>query len=235
MAERAQRRFRYTGLLKPLPDNIRIASAHPGGKYHYLSQQFGELLSRHTGRPVESLATRGSVHNATMLLGGDAHLALLQTAAIASDQVAVVTPLYEDLIHIIIRRESTIRSMTDLAGRKVSIGEVGSGMRLCSSELLEFYEIDASQLLAAEIHFTVLITDPSYQAAIVTTGRENEDLRRLLQTGRFRLLSIPEPDRESLAGPIFRSRTIPRGSYLSQEGIGKVPDNDVKTLATTYS
>ncbi len=85
---------------KPMPERIRIASALPGGQYYEISEALMPALSEHAGRPVEVLETGGSQQNARMLIDGEAHLALLQMGAIESDAIAVVTPLYYDLVTI---------------------------------------------------------------------------------------------------------------------------------------
>ena len=225
--------FWHAGVLKPVPSTIRIASAQPGGRYYDLSQRFGDVLSEHSGRVVTTLPTSGSVENNAKLLAGDAELALLQAGAIQSGKVAIVAPLYEDLIHIVVRRGSGIQSIGDLAGQRVSIGMEESGMQLSAKRLLGFYNLDVSQLSDAHVHFNVLRTDPSYAAAIVTTGPANQDLQDLLRSGQYHLLSIPQRDRERLTGPVFHSRTILQGAYVSDDTLGEVPREDVQTVATT--
>jgi hypothetical protein len=219
---------------KSLPDEILIAAAMEGGEYHRLSAALGNVLGALVQRPVRVLETPGSLENHALLVAGDASLALLQTGAIRPDDVAVIAPLYYDLVHVIVRRGSDIESVRDLAGRRVSLGLEGSGMLASALAVLRQFDVDPATLVEPRVHFTVLVDDPPgaraaepYVAAIVTTGEMNEDLRRVLAGGDHVLLPLDDADCEALAGPIFRERTIRRGQY------GDLPTENLRTVATT--
>jgi TRAP transporter TAXI family solute receptor len=182
---------------------------------------------------VEVIATAESIQNGERLASGEANLALLQTRAIQPESISVVALLYYDAIHIIVRQPSDVRTQTDLRGKKISIGLDGSGMQLTSRSVLAHYGIDDDDLVAPNVHFRILDEDLSYEAAIVTTGSANEDLGKLLASGDFSLIAIPDGDREQLTDAFLRSHTIRRGTYSPATGTGAVPREDIETLATT--
>ncbi|MEM1450388.1 MAG: serine/threonine-protein kinase [Planctomycetota bacterium] len=211
----------------PLPDRLRLASAVPGGEYHQLCEGLAPSLGAALDRPTVVLETAGSKENRALLLDGAADLALVQATAVRADELAVVAPLYHDLVHVVVRRESEIESPADFRGRRVSIGLAGSGMHTSSVRLLDHFGLAASDLVEPMAHFTALADDPSYEAAIVTTGPRNGDLVELFATGSFRLLPLDAADRIDLVGPTFRSATVREGDYAG------LPPGDVPTISTT--
>lgn len=218
---------------RPLPDEIRVASAIPGGEYHEFSLALQPVLAKHTQRPVKVIDTSGSQQNSRLLLDGEADLALLQSGALDSEQVVVVAPLYYDLVFVVVRRSSGIARVSDLVGRKISIGLDGSGMQLSATQILSRLDIDPKQFSRSRVHFTDLGRDASYAAAIVTTGAENNDLKHLLATGEFRLVGLSEEETEKLVGPIYSPRTVRRGSLVATDQSDVVPNADIRTVATT--
>ena len=211
----------------PMPSPVRLAAAVKGGEYHELGHLLEPLLASSSEVEVLVLETEGSVDNYARLREGEADLAFLQTGAIGLGDVAVIAPLYHDVVHILARADSSIQTVADLAGRRVSIGLLGSGMQLNAVRLLAHFGIEASDLFDPYVHFTSLRDDASYEAAIVTTGLDNRDLESLLSAPGYRLLSLASGDREALAGPIFRLHTLQDGIYSG------LPAGEVATLATT--
>ena len=53
----------------------------------------------------------------------------MQASAIGKGEVALVAPLYYDAVHLIVRADSEFGTITELVGRRVSIGLPQSGMR----------------------------------------------------------------------------------------------------------
>ena len=185
------------------------------------------------GSQLRSRRSHGSpgrhlwVHGSPRTDEPQADLAPIQASAVRADELAVIAPVYYDVVHLIVRRGSTIRSVADFAGRRVSAGLEGSGMRTSADQILAHFDLSVADLEAPSVHFTALLESTDYEAAIVTTGQRNGDLRRLFASGAFELLGLPVADREALVGPTFRSLTLAAGTYP-----GLAP-GDVATLATT--
>jgi TRAP transporter TAXI family solute receptor len=213
-----------------LPAEIRIATAAPGGLYHRVGTLLGDEISRRTGRPVRLVATKGSVENRELLLKGGVDLAILQASAASMQKLSVIAPLYREVCHVIVRRDSGIQSVRDLSERSVLLGPVGSGMRESALQVLNHYRIEPSKLTETEHYFQDLMKDPKLEAAIVTTGMNNPDLVELLACDKFTLLPIMDAEALSVRFGFFYPVNIPRGIYM--EG-PTVPPEPVPTVATT--
>ena len=83
------------------------------------------------------------------------------------------------------RKGSGIESVADLKGHTVSLGTVGSGNRASAIQLLQYYMLDPSDLDDTDHYFIDLLTDASLDAAIVTAGLENPDLKKLMASQQF--------------------------------------------------
>ncbi len=112
-----------------LPEVIRIATGPKGGLYHRVGRVLGQEIERITGHPFELVASQGSVENRERLLAGACNLAVLQLGSIDKTGIAALSPLYPEVVHVIVRRDSGIHSIRDLTGRSLIVGLADSGMR----------------------------------------------------------------------------------------------------------
>lgn len=209
---------------------IRIATAAQGGYYY----QFGSILKRHiekmTPYTVELLVTSGSVDNRGRLLANKADFAIVQTAAVSMQNLAAVSPLWDDYVQLIVRKDSRIESLNDLEGKNVTIGKKGSGYRANAMSVLDYYGVDANELGMNEAYFMDLLKDPALEGAIVTTGLVNPDLRTLLASGQFELLSLPGSAGFVFNHTYYRQGDVPEGVYPGQQA--PLPRATVATVTT---
>lgn len=221
-----------------LPDRLVVATAHETGSYHKLAGALEERYEARTGRALELRTTRGSWENLELLESGAVDLAILQGSALEESglaDLAVLAALHPEVLHVVVRAESTIQKVLDLPGHAVSIGEPGSGMRESAAVLLRHYRIDAGELAASEAYFEDLATNPVLEAAIVTTGLDNPGLCTLLDSGAYRLLPVDGAAAIALARPTFDVFEIPRGFYDERPALPPTPTTTVATTAVLVS
>ena len=213
-----------------LPSRIAIATGEEGGLYFALGTEMQGTLQRRLQRIPEVVATAGSVDNVEMLLRGDADLAIIQGGSTALDELTVVTPLYPELVLVMVRKDRGIETMSDLLGRNVALGREGSGMRASAIALLSRFKIGPEEFGNNDFYFKHLLDTPSLDAAIVTTGIENHDVNELLETNEFKLLPILDTAAVEMRDPYFRRMEIPSGLFSERPA---VPEQPTPTLATT--
>lgn len=214
-----------------LPRTIRIATGARNGQYHLYGDVLAGSIQERTGRRVNVLVTDGSVDNQKRLAAGNADLAIIQRGAVPMAGLAVIAPLYEDVVHVVVREGRGVESIRDLSGKSVVLGPYGSGMRASALDVLSHYGLKAESLGdKTTSYFLDLAEDETLDAAIVTTGFVNTDLQKLLANGGFTLLPIDDAEAISTRHAHFAPATIPRGLY--REGPA-VPDRPIKTVATT--
>jgi len=213
-----------------LPRTIRIATAEKDGLYHKLGLALKSPIERRIHRNVVIDSTEGSVENLRKLRSGEVDLAVVQGGAIRMDDLSVVTPLFPELVLIIVRKGSGIEKIADLAKRNVSLGPKGSGNRASALRVLKHFEIDAAGLGQNKQYFGHLLDGPTLDAAIVTAGIGHTDLVEVLSTNQFCLMPIADAEAVDMLHPYLRSTEVPRGLYAEQP---PVPAQITPTIATT--
>ena len=213
-----------------VPRVVRLASAEPGGLYHHLAELLESRLEQRLGRRVTIETTAGSAVNRQRLLRDQAHLAIVQTGAVTLEGLVIVAPLYDDVVHLVVRRGSGIDSILGLEGRRVALGRKGSGHRATAEQVLDHYGVSVASLDGNDAYFSVLADDPTYDAAVVTTGLLNPDLEHLLRSQAFDLQPIEDGDAFAVRHPLFAPFALPRGLYAEAP---PVPDRPTPTVATT--
>jgi TRAP transporter TAXI family solute receptor len=125
-----------------LDGSILLTSGPVGGTY----EGFGEALSQYALErrvPLYSAASRGSVDNAVRLQQALVDFALMQSdvaqllyqgfvqeGLAPLPQLRAVASLWPEAVHLLTLRGSGITRLEDLRGRRIAIGERGSGSRV---------------------------------------------------------------------------------------------------------
>ncbi|MBI3829971.1 MAG: TAXI family TRAP transporter solute-binding subunit [Planctomycetes bacterium] len=211
-----------------LPAEIRISTGARGGQYYQVGEVLAEFMGKRTGRTVAVLESAGSGENLSRVAEAQADLAIVQADSFPLEGVAVLAPLYREPMFVIVRKNSGLRGIRDLAGRKVALGREGSGMKNSAKAILEHYGVPLDSLKETGRYFTDLLKDSSLDAALVTTGFENPDLREVLRSGTFELLPVEDAEALSVRYPYLSPVEIPRGLFA--EG-PPVPAQSVATVA----
>lgn len=129
----------------PGPARVTVAGGEAGGFYLEFATLLAGSLQRHgIAQRAEPLTTGGSLDNMRRLAAGEATFAVALLDAAVQQAVgqpagamAAVGKVYENYVHCLVRRDSGIGNYRDLAGRRIGIGEAGSGTSLTAHRILE--------------------------------------------------------------------------------------------------
>src|ERR1051325_7582292 len=126
---------------------LTIATGTPDGTYQGIGEDI-QRVARNEDIAVELIQTNGSFDNINMVGAGKVDLALLQLDVLkfasdmmqqagvkVLDELKVVLNLYLEEIHVI-AKNAGIRSLDELAGKKVAVGPEKSGSALTATVLL---------------------------------------------------------------------------------------------------
>lgn len=209
---------------------IRIATASSGGYYHQYGALLKEMIEQQGKYDVELIETKGSVDNRGRLLKEEADLAIIMIGSATLRNLELVAPLWQDYMHLIVRKDSKIKGIMDLQGHNIALGSKGSGYRAQSMMLLNHLGINENTIGMNEFYFSRLLDTPELEGAIVTTGMLNPDLRDVLMSGEFKLLPIELAEGYSLNHSQISTTLIQSGTYTS--AAGPLPTEGVKTIGT---
>lgn len=234
-----------------LPKQITIAAGHAEGRYYGMAQQLKAMLQEQLPIEVEILQTQGSLENLKLLRQGKADLGFYQPGAEfelterkakpadpkkavspVTDQICFIANLYSQVVHVIVPLDSEIVTVGELKGKRVSIGQSGSGDLAVSLPLLDHLQLDLEEIEPAYLSYQQIedeFDQNKLDAAIVTLGVEAPLLQKLLETGQYRLLEIPYIGALTRRETHFYPYEIPAGMYSRKQRV--VPERNLPTVA----
>ncbi len=139
-------------------------------------------------------------------------------------QLRFLARLYPEAVHVVARRGAGIQRMTDLAGKRVSLDEPGSGTLAMARALLAAHGLSEAGLQAEYVKPDLAaprLMAGDLDAFLFVGGWPVREVARLAQEGRVLLLPVTGAAAADLLGRNrFLSRTvIPAGTY---PGLGAV-------------
>lgn len=221
---------------------LSIGTAGTGGLYYPLGGALASRLSAaDTARRYTAEVTGGSVENVNRVAKGEMDLgfSMAVTAYEAYTggtdfphpvtQLRIVAPLYPNVTHILVPRRSTVRSLADLRGRRISVGSPGSGTEQLARQLLDAYSIAYDDIDVRYLSFREsadALRDGAIDGAIFSVGYPASAVLEVTTTGHARVLPVDSAALAALVGtyPYYAASVIPRGAYPGVE-------RDVPTLS----
>ncbi len=220
------------------PQSIALSSGTPNGYYSRLADQIRSATQRTVNIETQNLKSQGSIENLNRLLDRRVDFALVQldvvSDAMRQGKVQAVAILANEPIHIIALKDAKVRSITDLNGKRVSIGTQGSGIRYTSDYLAQAFNLTI-QKQSADFDTTFRkLSDRQLDAMfyIGTMGASERLRQRLIANPALQLVPIAPELINYLINRdpgSYQPTTIPQGIYSPRPTI---PDRDISTLAT---
>lgn len=209
-----------------------MGTASINGTYYPVGNSIGRIFSKKLpGMVVLAEPTPGSVANIEFLRRGQIDLALIQsdvawqafngTHSFEKNryrELRVLASLYSEVIQIIVRGDSEIRTIRDLRGKKISVGERDSGSAASVILVLGAAGLSPDDYTLVYERFTRAtesLNDGYVDAVYHAGGVPADGIARLAEKSDIRLVSVPQDVRTSILAkfPYFTSEVIVRGTY----------------------
>lgn len=207
-----------------------IAGGGTTGVYYNYGKHLAEILSRDLDGNFTVVETAGSVDNLLRIGEGQALIGFAQSDAAAnaltgegifgeSVPIRAVAKLYDEYVHVVVREDSDIEDLADLAGRPVSLGAKNSGVNLVAMRVLEASGVDAMSVSDLELGPDASIEAlraGQIDAFFWVGGVPTPGLEQLSSGTPVRLLSIGVGVVEQLNSEYsgaYRISEFPLGSY----------------------
>lgn len=214
------------------PGQLRIATGLTGGVYRVYGRALATALDEDL-RPMRATAlqTAGSVENLNALDSNRADVAftLADTASAAirgtrpsftrSLKLQALARLYDDYVQIIVRADSDLREMRDLAGRSISIGARGSGTALVARRILGLPAVGldggrAVRMRSLELEqATATLAARRIDAFVWSGGLPTDAIVALRKKIAIRLLGLPADTAERLDPDLYTQATVQATVY----------------------
>ncbi len=184
---------------------------------------------------VES--TGGSVYNINTIKAGELEFGVAQsdwqhhafngTSKFADNpfpEVRAVMSVHPEPFTLIVRGDSDIAGFEDIKGKRVNVGNPGSGQRATMEIVMEAFGIGMGDLaLATEFKGSEMakeLCDGNIDAMIYTIGHPAAAIKEATTTCDARLVSVTGAPIDKLVAdnPFYRVATIPGGMYKGTDG-----------------
>lgn len=219
------------------PKTLSLAAGPEGGAYYKFAHKYREILSRY-GITLAVIPTRGSVENLELLRKGEVALAFVQGGtASASDREIFESlgSLFLEPIWLFTRNEIKLARLADLKGRRVAVGEAGSGTRHLVTQLLEVSGINDQTASLATLggkQAIANLAEGSLDAVFFVTSPESPLIQALMRDRRFKLFNFTRAQAYGKIFPFLTPATLGEGILDLKDDI---PPRDTDLLAVIAS
>lgn len=216
--------------------DVRFGTGGEGGMYYSYGTELAKKISADKKiRPLEVKTTAGSAANLRLLREKFLDLAIVQSDTLSNAVngtgifaeigpgvgYAAVAGLYTEACQIVVAKNSDIQSVTDLVGKKVSVGEKESGVLQNAEQILMAHGLTFEMIEPSYLSFNDAadaLRDGKVDAIFITAGAPTSAVVNLAMHKEIRLLSI-SPEIQNNMMKLYKGYTrctIPAGSYPTQ-------------------
>lgn len=226
------------------PTTLTLGTGGQGGAFYALGPVLARFWSEHIPKLEVRAEPGGSGVNVEWLQAAKADIAFTQAdiayAAYSRGteadsrphlQLRAIAVLWMNTVHVAVPKDSPVRTLEDLRGRRVAVTSRGGGTETLARVVLGAYDLtyaDITPQFGSFIETVEQLRDGGADAAFVVAGVPAVAVTELSQRSDVRLLTIPRDRLATMRAqyPFLQPVMVPRGTY---RGI----DQDVETLGVS--
>lgn len=216
---------------------IKIGSGSPNAMYYPVASSVCDIFNKYNEDKsiiCKAVLSQGaefnldSVENGTFDMGiaqanlqYDAYQGLGKFSGKPHKNLRTLFNIHNEYLTLIVKKNSNINSFSDLRGKRVNIGNKGSGSRILFSQMIktlgwtlgdfeEIYEESGSNISK------VLCTPNKADAAVYIVGHPNKSFAAMIDDCNTELVSLSDSEIETfvkLSPKEFRRSFIPKNTY----------------------
>lgn len=221
-----------------VPNRIVITAGTAGGVYYaWATALAAQLEQTHPALTVQVLTSSGSIENLARLAAGTADLAVSANDAAESRngeqssdgsgdtvRLRALARIYDDYYHVIVRSSTDVTSFRQLAGKKIAIGDPGSGTALIAGRLLALAGISVQEAQLGVVDGLAALRKGTVDAVFWSGGVPTSAVEQAAEQTPLRLLALDNlaARMRSTYGAVYRAAAIPPGRYGSAEQVDTV-------------
>jgi len=220
---------------------LKMATGGTTGTYY----AFGGAVSQVLSSKIDNLSfdvqsTGASKANIYLVADKEADIAIVQNDVMyyahkgidlfngeVVEGFSAMAGCYAEVVQIV--SKSNINSIADLKGKRVSVGDVGSGCEFNARQILEAYGMTFDDIEVNNLSFAdsaAALKDDKIDAFFCVAGAPTTAIVELATTNEIKLLEVDDEHADKLIEkyPFYTKYNVPGGSY-------KGVDSDVQTVA----
>jgi len=206
------------------------------------------------GLIATAVASNGSVANANAIAGGSMQSGFIQSDVAywaftgtgiyegrpKIDSLRAIANLYPESFHLVARKDSGIKTVRDLKGKRASLDEPGSGTLVDARLILAAYGLTEKDMKAEYLkpqQSADKLKDGALDAFFSVAGWPQGAISELAVTTGIDLVPIDGPEAEELVKKysFFSTDEIPDGAYKNVAGVKTVSVNAIWATSTKQS
>lgn len=226
-----------------------IGTSTMGGAFYPIGGKLAGLWSKAIpGVAVTAQVTAGGVENARLISQDKVELAIIPSdmaynathgqAPFLKDkkpapiELGFICNLNASVVHFITLKDSPIKTIRDLKGKRVAVGAAGSSVEVRSRQILDAYGLkydrDVKPIFTGAEESTTILKDQLADAVSMTAGIPTAAVMDIATFKPIKLIPMDEDIISKILKemPYLMKFTIPKNSY-------KGVDYDVSTVAAT--
>ncbi|NLN66312.1 MAG: TAXI family TRAP transporter solute-binding subunit [Clostridiaceae bacterium] len=220
---------------------LKMATGGTTGTYYAYSGTVSQVLGEKIGDlSFDVQSTGASKANIYLVSDKEADIAIVQNDVMyyayngidlfdgeKVEGFSALAGVYAEVCQIVAKGDIT--SVSDLKGKRVSVGDIGSGVEFNSRQILEAYGMSFDDIVVNNLSFgdsATALKDDKIDAFFCVAGAPTTAIVELATTNAINLIEIDDEHAAKLIDkyPFYTKFDIPAGSY-------KGVDNAVQTVA----
>ncbi|RXT07218.1 TAXI family TRAP transporter solute-binding subunit [Ammoniphilus sp. CFH 90114] len=217
---------------------LNVATATTAGVYYALGNGMADLWNQKVeGVRASAQATAGSPQNVKLMSKKEAHVAFVQNGIAyeawngvgqfegsAEKDIRALTYLYPNLCYFVVRADSGINSLSDIKGKTIAPGPVGSGTELNAREILSIVGIDYKDGKDAKAQYVgnaesaQMLLDNQVDVTYISGGLPHASVVEMATSKDVKILPVEGEVRDKLMEKYswYFPVTIPANSFKGQ-------------------
>ncbi len=215
---------------------LNIATGGTAGTYYPLGGAIMEILNQNIeGMNASAASTGASVANTNQLNSGEADIAFIQndisyyaingTEMFTDNKIEglrAISTIYPETIQLVTLEKLGINSVADLKGKRVAVGDKGSGTEANARQILNAYGITYDDIKVQYLSFAEAangLKDGNVDVGFITAGFPTAAIQDISAQHDVKLISLDEEARDKLIEeyPFYTKVTIPADAYPKQK------------------
>lgn len=228
----------YTSFTQP--NSITIATGDKNGNYHKLGLEVQESMEK-KGIKVELVNTQGSIENLGLLKNKKVDLAFIQNNLTDNPQeipnLKGVASLYHEPVFVFYNN-FRLNLLSQVKGKRISLGQKGSGTYFIAKNLLEMNGIKESDIKPFYYTYSQAkenLFNKNIDIMFLVTSADSNNVRELIEKKGINLLKFENYKSYKFRSPKLGVISIPPGYYDLAENIPSYETPLLTTLATLIS
>ncbi|WP_413375776.1 TAXI family TRAP transporter solute-binding subunit [Alkalihalobacillus sp. 1P02AB] len=215
---------------------VTIATGGASGPYNIIGTTLADKYSSTFNVNSRTQTTGASAENLNLMADDKVEMAFVMSDALSQalngeasfsepiEGISQIANLYPNVVQIVARTDAGIETLEDLKGKRIAVGDQGSGVELNARALLNGNGITYDDLQVDYLGYAEAsdgLNAGRIDAAFLTSGLPNASVLELSETLDINIVKVLPEHVDAIVDehPYFMPLEIPAGTYANAEAI----------------